>query len=89
VLLSAYNRGLDKSGVLTFRNLYLKLEVKIKISLPSGIKTFSTVIPVRKGIGRGAISSPILYNDSIVESQYVVKRSFLYLGQDLSLLKIC
>lgn len=86
LLLSAYNRGLDKSVVLTFRNLYRKLVVKIKIRQPSGMKISSTIIPVRKGIRQGAISSPPFYNNSVIEAQQVVKPSFLYLGLDLSLL---
>ena len=50
LLLSAYNRDLYKPTVLTFINLFWKLAMKIKISLPSGIKTSYPIILVQKGI---------------------------------------
>ena len=40
----------------------------------------------RKGIQQGAISSPLLYNNSVLESQKPVKTSFLFRGMDLSML---
>ena len=84
LLLIDYNCGLDVLIVLSFCNLYHKLKVKIKINLLSGTNISSIVALVQKEISQRAISPPILCNNSVVEAQQVVKRSFLYHGIDLS-----
>ena len=67
-----------------FRNLYEKLTVEITISLLSGIKQNLLLLPQSK---KGFVKEPSLRHFfTVVETQHVVKPSFLYLSQDISLL---
>ena len=46
----------------------------------------AVVVSVEKGIRQGAVSSPPLYNNSVIESQNDVEMRFVFRGIDISLL---
>ena len=86
ILSCALKRGLDRSIVLPLRNLYKKLKVRIKVPTIDGPQISAVVVPVEKGIRQGAVSSPTLYNNSVIESQKDVEMSLVFRGRDISLL---
>ena len=86
LLLSALKRGVDQSVILAFRNMYKNLQVQINILSNEGLVLSSQIVQVKKGIRQGAISSPLLYNNSIIEAQKYVKPSFIFRGVDITLL---
>ena len=66
--------------------MYNKLSIRIEVPSRSGQIILHNSVPVRKGIRQGAISSPLLYNISVLESQDLVKISFIFPGMEFSLL---
>ena len=85
LLVSAFKRGLDRSIIATYRNMYFKLKVRVRVLKNQSPTVSDFLIPVRKGIRQGALSSPPLYNNSIIEAQKTVKTCFIFRGIDLSL----
>jgi exonuclease III len=86
LLISAKDRGLDRSILRVYRNMYSKLYVVIKVPTRDGFAISKCVIRVWKGIRQGGISSPPLYNNSVLEAQKKVRTTFIYRGLDMSLL---
>lgn len=86
LLVSAHKRGVDRSVILPFRDMYKKLRVQVKVPSPNGPIVLPKAIPVRKGIRQGAISSPRLYNNSVLEAQKLVQMSCIFRGLDVTLL---
>ena len=86
ILSSACKRGVDRSVVVVWRSMYRRLRVKIKVPTHRGMVVSTVVIPVRKGIRQGSITSPPLYNNSIIVPQESAKTCCIYLGIDVSLI---
>ena len=68
------------------RNIYRRLNVKVKSLSGNSSDLIDRSIPVHKGIRQGAIPSPPLFNNSVINAQKKVDTSFIFRGLDLSLL---
>ena len=68
LLLSAKAHGLNRSIVQVYRDMYSKLYVVVKGPVSNGYVLSWVRIRVWKGIRQGGVSSPSLYNNSVVEA---------------------
>ena len=84
LLLSAEARGLNQSIVHVYMDMYSKLYVVLKVPVSNGYVLSRVRIRVWKGIRQGGVSSPPLYNNSVVEAQKKVITSFIFRSLDLS-----
>ena len=69
ILLSARKRGVDKSIIRALRNMYSNLKARVNVPCVNALTLSSSLIPVEKGIRQGALTSPPLFNNSIILSQ--------------------
>ena len=66
--------------------MYRKLNVKVKSLSGKNSDLIDSSIPVHIGIRQGAITSPPLFNNSVINAQKKVDMSFIFRCLDLSLL---
>ena len=66
---------MNSSVIATLRNMYQRLNVKVKSFSGKNSDLIDGAIPVRKGIRQGAITSPPLFNNSVIDTQ---KKVFLF-----------
>ena len=61
-----------------------RLNVKVKSLSCKNSDLFDGAIPVHKGIRQGAITSPPLFNNSVIDAQKKVEISYIFRGLGLS-----
>ena len=83
ILLELYKRGVDTSAIRALYDMYNHLAVVIK--LPDGTIT-RFVIPVRRGVRQGALTSPVAFNNCILNAQSSAVPSCILKGIDVSLI---
>ena len=83
ILLELYKRGVDPSAIRALYDMYNHLAVVIK--LPDGTITLF-VIPVCRGVRQGAVTSPVAFNNCILNAQSSAVPSCILKGIDVSLI---
>ena len=78
LLLAALLRGMNSSVIATLRNMYRRLNVKVKSLSRKNSDLIDRSILVHKGIRQGAITSPPLFNNSVINAQKKVDMSFIF-----------
>lgn len=86
ILLSARKRGVDKSIIRALRNMYSNLKARVNVPCVNALTLSSSLIPVEKGIRQGALTSPPLFNNSIISSQEPVQSTCIFRGLNVSLI---
>ncbi|XP_065582962.1 uncharacterized protein LOC136042033 [Artemia franciscana] len=84
--LEALLRGMNISVIATLRNMYRRLNVKVKSLSGENSDLIERSIPVHKSIRQGTITSPPLFNNSVIDAQKKADMSFIFEGLGLSLL---
>ena len=83
ILLELYKRGVGTSAIRALYDTYNHLVVVIR--LPDGTITRS-VIPVRRGVRQGTLTSPVTFNSCILNAQSSAVPSCIVTGIDVSLI---
>ena len=83
ILLELYKRGVDTSALRALYDMYNHLAVVIR--LPDGTIT-CLVIPVRRGVRQSALTSPVAFNNCILNAQSSAVPSCILKGIDVSLI---
>ena len=83
ILTELYKRGVSTCIIRALYDMYNHLTVIV--NLPHGIITKIT-IPVRRGVRQGALTSPIVFNNCILDAQSQAVSSCILEGIDVSLI---
>jgi len=89
MLLKAGKRGLNLAVIRCLRDLYSRPSIRLKLPTDKGMSTISRrqLIPVKKGASQGAITSPNLLNNYVLEAQDLCPLSLILSFVNLSLIK--
>ena len=79
VLLEAHFKGTDAAIITCLRYMYRNLK--------AGIKDGSQLFPILKGVRKGALTSPVLFNSCDTGVQDKLNRISIFKGVDLSLFR--
>ena len=82
ILLELYNSGVSTCFIQLLHNLYNRLNVSLKLK----IRVTAKLIYVQKVIKQGSLTSPNLFNNTLIITQAVVKPSCIYKVMDVSLI---
>lgn len=86
ILLSAAERGVENSVIGPLDSMYSNLRVRIKCPGWDCDMLLEIDIPVKKGIRQGAVNSPDLFNNSVIEVQHEAPTTCILCGIDVSLI---
>jgi len=64
--MTAYKRGVNIYVIKSIRDMYKKLNGRVKVTISTGMMELTPSIPVKKGIRQGAVTSPPLFNETII-----------------------
>ena len=85
IFLTAYKHGVNPSVIKSIRDMYKKLNAKVKVTISPGTVELTPSIPVKKGIRQGAVTSPPLFNNTVIVPQQKVLTTCIFNGIDVSL----
>ena len=92
MLLHAAKRGVSPSYIRALRDMYYRLKVRLilhPLAKVDGSQVYAPTpnifVNVEKGTRQGAVSSPSLFNNGVLDAQSAVPTSFIFAGLDLSL----
>jgi hypothetical protein len=58
ILLTAYERGVNISIIKSMRDMYKKLNARVRVTISTGTVKLTPSIAVKKGIRQGAVTPP-------------------------------
>lgn len=87
MLLKAGKRGLNLAVIRSLRNLYSRLRIRLKLPPDKGLTPIprTRLVPVKKGARQGAVTSPDLFNNCVLDAQDQCPSSLILSSANLSL----
>ena len=91
MLLKAGKCGLNLAIIRSLRDLYSRLRKRLKLPPDKGKPPIPSrqLIPVKKGARQGAVTSPDLFNNYVLEAQDLCPPSLILSSVNLSLTLLC
>ena len=88
MLLKAGRRGLNLAFIRSLCDLYSRFHIRLKLPPDKGMPPIPRrqLIPVKKGARQGAVTSPDLFNNYVLEAQDLCPPSLILSSVNLSLI---